>query len=474
MEGEWDKKMTDKNSKTVDESSNNLKRSMKVHQVVMLGVGGTIGTGLFVGSGYTISKAGPGGTLLAYGFGALIMYLMMMCLGELLVAKPIAGGVQAYATEFIGDSMGFTVGWVKWLSYAITIPTQLVASGIIMKNIFPSVPELVWIILFMVLLFFMNARPAEKYGNINFWFSSIKFILIIVFVIVGLGMILGIGQPEPIGFSNFTSHGGLFPNGLKAVVMTMMISAFAYGGADLFAATASESENPEKDMPVAINSVILGLVISYFVSFIVLLAILPWNQADLAGSPFAYVFQKAGFKSAELVVNIVVLTSALSSCNAFIYSSTRSLWSMGQYKQAPGFVTKVNKNDIPMNALIITMLFALGAVVSSILSPDLVYLFLTSLIGISNMFIYVLYGVCVMKFRKQMSKDNISVDTLKYKTPLYPLIPILLIILSAVVFVGMFFDPTQKSALIAGIPTYSLIFLGAHIYYKNKGKKENK
>ncbi|CAM3264039.1 amino acid permease [Vagococcus fessus] len=453
------------------ENDTGLKRSMKVHQIVMLGVGGTIGTGLFVGSGYTISQAGPGGTLVAYGFGAFIMYLMMMCLGELLVAKPIAGGVQAYATEFIGDSMGFTVGWVKWLSYSITVPTQLVASSIIMKNIFPTVPGLFWIIVFMGILFFMNARPAEKYGNMNFWFSSIKFVLIIVFIIVGTGMILGIGQPKPIGFSNFTQHGGLFPNGMKAVLMTMMVSAFAYGGADMFATTASESENPEKDMPKAINSVIFGLLAAYFASFVVLLAILPWNQTNLNGSPFADVFKQAGFKSAELVVNIVVLTSALSSANAFIYSSVRSLWSMGLYNQAPKFVTKVNKNQVPLNALIVTMIFALFAVFSSILSPDVVYLFLTSLIGISNMFIYVLYGVCVLLFRKTLKEQDISVKTLKYKVPSYPLIPLLLIGICILVFIGMFFDPTQKSALITGIPVYVLIYLGSSVYYKNKKVK---
>ncbi len=464
METEVEKKLN------VDEHDN-LNRSMKVHQIMMLGVGGTIGTGLFLGSGYVIQQAGPGGTLVAYAFGALIMYLMMLCLGELTVAMPTAGGVQVYATEFIGPSMGFTVGWVKWFSYAMTIPSQLVASSIIMKNIFPNVHSLLWIVLFMILLFFMNSRPADSYGNWNFWFSSIKFILIIAFVVVGMGMIFGVGQPEPIGFSNFTENGGLFPRGIKAVIMTMMVSAFAYGGADMFATAASESKNPEKDMPKAINAVIWSLIISYMICFIVLLAILPWQDADLAGSPFAYVFRQAGIKSAELIVNIVVLTSALSSANAFIFSSTRSLWSMGNYGQAPKFVTSVNEKKTPMNALIVTMVFAMLAVIASIVSPDVVYLFLTSLIGISNMFIYVLYGVCLLLFRKKLKEDNIGLDTLKYKSPLFPITPVFLIAICAIVFIGMFFDPTQKTALISGVPTYLLIFIGSTLYYKNKSRR---
>ena len=460
-----------KEMENIVEKSEGLKRSMKTHQIMMLGIGGTIGTGLFLGSGYVLQQAGPGGTLLAYLFGAVIMYLMMFCLGELLVEMPVAGTVQAYATELINPSMGFTVGWVKWLSYAITIPSQLVASSIIMKNIFPNVNSIVWVIGFTILLFILNAVPSDKYGKSSFWFSSIKFILIVVFFILGVGMITGIVGGRAVGFSNFTNDGGLFPNGMRAVVMTMMTAAFAYGGADIFASAASESENPEKDLPRAIHATIWGLIISYMASLIVLIAVLPWRSADLAGSPFAYVFKLAGIQSAELIINIVVLTSALSSANAFIYSSTRSLWSMGNYNQAPKFVSKVNKNKVPMNALIFTMIFAVCAVVSSIVAPGTVYLFLTSIIGISNIFIYILYAVCLFLFRKKYTENGGKISELKFKTPLYPITPIVLIVLCLTVFLGMFFDPTQKLALILGVPTYAAFYIGSTIY--NKSKKSN-
>ncbi|MCQ4923877.1 amino acid permease [Tissierella carlieri] len=452
------------------EKSEGLQRSMKTHQIMMLGIGGTIGTGLFLGSGYVLQQAGPGGTLIAYLFGAIIMYLMMFCLGELLVEMPVAGTVQAYATELINPSMGFTVGWVKWLSYAITIPSQLVASSIIMKNIFPNVNSMIWIIGFTILLFIMNAVPSDKYGKSSFIFSSIKFILIVVFLILGLGMITGLVGKEAVGFRNFVNDGGLFPNGAKAVIMTMMTAAFAYGGADIFAAAASESENPEKDLPRAIHATIWGLIIAYIASLVVLIAVLPWRSADLAGSPFAYVFKLAGIQSAELIVNVVVLTSALSSANAFIYSSTRSLWSMGNFNQAPKFVSKVNSKKVPMNALIVTMLFAVAAVISSIVAPGTVYLFLTSIIGISNIFIYILYAVCLFIFRKQYKEKGGNIENIKFKTPFYPVTPALLIALCIILFIGMFFDPTQKLALILGIPTYAAFYIGSTLY--NKSKKQ--
>lgn len=466
--------MTDKKnvgSSIMEKSEGNLNRSMKPHQIMMLGVGGTIGTGLFIGSGYVINQAGPGGTFLAYGFGALIMYLMMRCMGELLVEMPVAGGIQAYATEFVGDSMGFTIGWVKWLSLAITIPSQLVASSIILKNIFPAVHPIVWTVLFSLILFKLNAKPAEEYGSSSFWFSSIKFILIVVFFVVGLGIITGIIGGRPIGLSNFTNDGGLFPNGMRAVIMSMMTAAFAYGGADLIAATAGESENPEKDLPVSINSTIWGLIIAYAASLFILVAVLPWRSSDLMGSPFAYVFREAGLGGAELLVNVVVLTSALSSANAFVYSSTRTLMSMGLYKQAPEFVSEVNNKKIPMNALIITMLFAIISGVGSILSPDKLYLFLTSLIGTSNIFIYILYAVCIMKFRKRYTEAGNRVEDLKFRVPMYPLVPILLIVIATLVFIGMFLDPTQKMALATGIPTYIMLYLGYSLYSKNKKNK---
>lgn len=449
--------MADENSSI--STNTELKRSMPVSQIAVIGVGGTLGTGLFLSSGYTISNAGPGGTLVSYAFGALIMYLMMLALGELIVAIPDAGGIQTFSNRLINRTVGFTVGWIRWLSLVITVPTQLVASSIIMKNIIPSVPGIVWIGLFTILLFFLNFREAADFGRFNAIFSSVKFIFIAVFVVVGIGMIIGIGQPEPIGLTNFTAHGGLFPNGMTAVLRTMMVSAFAFGGADQIATAASESENPSVDMPRAIRLTIMGLLITYFVSFIIILAILPWNQANLAGSPFAYIFREAGFGSAELLVNVVVLTSALSSANAFVYGSIRSLWALGKEEQAPQFVTAVDNKGLPRNSLYVVFGFTLFAVAAAFISPDVVYLFLQSIIGISNMVIYSLYAVALIRFRKYLAKENISTDTLEYKVKAYPTVPYLLLGLIVVVLLGMIFDPTQRFALYTGVPTYIGIYI---------------
>lgn len=453
--------------------SASLKRGMKIHHVAMLSVGGTIGTGLFLGTGYVVQQSGPGGTFIAYAFGALIMVLMMLSMGEMLVQMPVAGNVQAYATQFLGYGAGFTVGWVKWLQLAVTVPTQIVASAIIMKNIIPQVPSIVWIIGFGLLLFFLNSRSNEEYGSSSFFFSSIKVILIVVFVLVGLGMILGVGG-NGVGLANYTNDGGLFPTGFRPIMMSMMTAVFAYSGADMFATAASESENPEKNLPRAIKISSLSIIISYALTLFVLVAVLPWREADLMGSPFAYVFGKLGISSAEMIVNLVVVTSALSSANAHVFAAVRTLWSMGHFEQAPGFVKTVNKRKVPINALIVTMIFAVFAVASSFISPDVVYLFLTSFIGAAELVVYSITGVCALKHRKAFLAKGNTVADLKFKIPLFPVVPILLVILCILVATGMLLDPTQRGALTTGAPVFIALFVGSTIWsgMKKKNKEE--
>lgn len=459
-----------KEIKNVVEKTGGLNREMKSRHIVMIGLGGTIGTGLFLGTGYVLKEAGPGGTIIAYLIGGLVMYLMMLCLGELVAAMPVSGNTQAYATEFVNPAMGFTVGWVNWLGCAVTITSQIVASAIIMKNIFPSVNNTVWIVLFTVLLFATNALTTKKYGESSFWFSSLKIVLIVAFSIIGIGMMLGLGNGKAVGFSNYTNDGGLFPNGFKPILMTLMTAIFAYGGSDLFANAAGESENPQRDIPKVINLTSWSLIISYSISLIILAAVLPWRNADLLGSPFAYVFKLAGFKSAELIVNIIVLTSALSSANYFVYGCTRTLWSLGKYGQAPKFLAKVTKNKVPMNSLIVTMVFAALSIVASFVAADTVYLFLISIVGAGNIFIYGLDCICQYRFRKRYIGNGGKLEDLNFRTPLFPLVPILGVAAYGFVFVGMCLDVSQRMSLILSVIVYTSIYF---IYNAHLKKADN-
>lgn len=460
---------TDENKILEEQSENELKRTMPAWQISMLGIGGTIGTGLFLSSGFVMQNAGPGGTVLAYLIGGFLMYLMMSVNGELITAMPEAGGAQVFANRFINPSWGFSIGWIRWLSYALTPPAQIVASVIIIQNIFPNINTMLFMVAILIGLFLLNMTPAKDAGTSNFIFSSFKLILIAALVLVGMGIIFfGVGDVEATGFSNLWAEGGWFPVTFAAFLSTLMPAVYGFSGADMATTAASESENPEEDMPKAIKSIVLGLIGSYILAFIVLLAVNPWHQYSLDGSPFAEVFNMIGIPYAGTIINIFVLSSALSSANAFVFGSVRALWAMADEGQAPKVFSKVNKKGVPVNALIGTMLFSVLAILAAIYAADTIYLLLQSLIGIANIAVYITYVICLFKFRERLDKDGRSVDELSYTVKWFPAIPILLLVMCGLLVLGMIFDPSQLLSLAIGIPALIVLYLGYGFYEKRK------
>lgn len=454
----------------VMDASTGLQRTMKTRDAIMVGVGGTLGTGIFLSSGDVLANAGPGGAIVAYLLGGFIIWLMTSCLGELSAAMPVAGSMQAYCTEFINPAMGFTIGWVNWIGGAITITTQIVASAIIMKNIIPSVPTFVWILLFAAILFGANFFAAGKYGNVSFYFASLKIVLIIAFVVVGACMIFfGLGVGEPVGLSNYTANGGFFPMGFAGVGAVFLSAFYAFGGTEMIAATAGEIKN-EDDIPKAVNWTLILLLAAYVLAMMVLIALLPWDQADLNGSPFAYVFKHAGMHGAELFVNIIVLTSALTSGNYFVYACTRYLWSLSKFGQAPKACSKTSKNGVPIVALSISMAFALLGIISEFVAEDTVYKMLIYFIGGCNVFMYTVICICQYRFRKRFYAEGGKDEDLKYKVA-YPLTPILGVLGYLAVLVMSLMDPGEAVTFYICIPLYAAIYIAASIYTKKKGVK---
>jgi len=454
----------------VMESSTGLKRTLKTRDAIMVGVGGTIGTGLFLSSGDVLSGAGPGGTIVAYLLGGFFIWLMISCLGEMSSAMPVSGTTQAYATEFVNPAMGFTIGWVNWIAAAITITAQIVASSIIMKNIAPNTPTIMWVLIFAALLFGANFFSVKSYGNVSFYFASLKLVLVVAFIIIGTLMIFGVGTGHAVGLTNFTNNGGLFPNGMGGISSVILSAFYAFGGIEMVACTAGEIEK-EKDIPKSINTTIILLVVIYIVCSFVLAALLPWNQADLNGSPFAYVFSNAGINGAALIVNIIVLTSALTSGNYFVYACTRYLWSISKFGQAPKFVSKTTKKGVPIVALCISMAFAVFGVASQYIAADTVYLFLIYLIGGGNIFHYTLVCVCQIRFRRRFIKEGGNVADLNYKVLKFPLIPIMGICAFMLVLVMTLSNKSQWIPMAICYTCYALMYIGFSLYSKRKSKR---
>jgi len=427
-----------------------LRRAMRPRHILMISLGGTIGTGLFMGSGYTISQAGPIGALLSYTIGGLIMYLVLLCLAELAVAMPVAGSFQSYASKFISPAAGFTTGWLYWVNWALCIGSEFTISGMLMQRWFPDIPVWIWCIVFALLLTLINALSVKAYGEAEFWFAGIKVAAILFFIIVGCGMVLGLGGKPPIGYHNYVLP-QIFPKGGLAVIMTMIAVSFSFQGSELIGIAAGECENPGKSVPRAIKGVTFRIVLFYVFAIAVLAAILPWQKAGLDESPFATVFGMAGIPYAADIMTFVVITSALSAGNSALYGCSRLLWSLSKEGMAPAWLGKLNRFGVPLNGVIFTVALAGLSLLTSVYAADTVYLWLMSSTGMTGVLIWMIIAVCQYNFRKQYLAQGGKLEDLAFRTPLYPIVPILAFVCNGFVLLSLVVDPSQRVVFYSGM-----------------------
>lgn len=450
-----------------------LQRTMKSRHLFMISLGGVIGTGLFLGSGFTINQAGPGGAVLAYITGGFLMYLMLLCLGELAVAMPVAGSFQTYASKYIGPGTGFMVGWNYWLNWAVTVGLEFTAAGMLMKRWFPATPVWVWVVIFAVALFLMNAFSTKSFAETEFWFASIKVVAIVSFILVGGSVMFGFvsinGQPAPM-LSNFTNDGGLFPSGIGAVFLSMIAVTFSYQGAELIGIASGESEKPENNIPKSIRTTVWRTMFFYVISVTVLVGLIPWRQAGLIESPFVAIFDGVGIPYAADMMNFVILTAVLSVGNSGLYAGSRMLWALSRSGMAMPSLGKLTSRGVPLNALMTTLAVACLSLLTSIVAEDTVYLWLLSISGLAGIIVWLSIGASQYVFRKRFLEAGGKLSDLKFRTPLYPFVPILCVALCLIVIFSMAFGEEQRMALYCGIP----FIAGCYLYYflriKNKLK----
>ena len=441
---------------------NKLKRGMKSRHLMMISIGGTIGTGLFVGSGKIISQAGPLGAVLAYLVGGFIMYLVMLCLGELTAAMPVTGSFQRYASQFISPGAGFTTGWLYWINWAICIAADFTAAGIIMNNWFPQIPIWIWCGAFAIILGLLNIISVKAYGEAEFWFASIKVTVILAFIVAGCSVIFGFsGNAVPMAFSNFHTSSGLFPNGFQAVFLAMIAVVYSFQGAELVGIAAGECENPGENVPKVIKGIVFRIIFFYILAIGVLAAIIPYDEASVLESPFAHVFGMLGLPLAKDMMFFVVMTAALSSGNSALYACSRLLWSMSKEGLAPRVLGKVNSRGVPIYGVFITIILACMSLMTSAYAADTVYIWLMSSTGLTGCLIWVIIAWCQLNFRKEFIRLGGKVEQLTFRTPFYPLVPILAVGLNLCVIISLYFDESQRIVLYTGIPALA----GIYLYY---------
>lgn len=454
--------------KQTEEKQGKFQRQMTSRHLFMLSLGGVIGTGLFLSSGYTIAQAGPFGAILAYLIGAVVVYLVMLSLGELAVAMPVTGSFHRYASQFISPGTGFTVAWLYWICWTVALGSEFLGAGLLMGRWFPNVPTWLFASAFAIIIFAINALSVRSFAEAETLFSSIKVIAIIIFIILGLGAIFGVisykGQEHPILFSNLTKN-GLFPKGIPALISIMLAVNYAFSGTELIGIAAGETDNPQVAVPKAIKTTIGRLILFFVLTIFVLASLLPIDQAGVTTAPFVDVFDNIGLPYAADIMNFVILTAILSAGNSGLYASSRMLWSLANEGNISRKVLTINKKGVPMIALILSMFGAILALFSSIYAPDTVYLALVSIAGFAVVVVWLTIPFSQIRFRKEFVKKHREEDLI-YKTPLNPVLPYITIILLLISIVGIAWDESQRAGLYFGIPFIVCCYLYHYFRYK--------
>lgn len=425
-----------------------LRRSLKARHMYMIAIGGSIGTGLFVASGATVANAGPGGALLAYALIGFMVFLLMQSLGEMATYIPLAGSFGEYARRFVSPSFGFAIGWNYWYNWAITVAAELAAAALVMKYWAPNTPGWIWSAIFLAILFGLNALSARAYGEGEFWFALIKVAVVIFFLILGVLMIFGIlGSPSP-GFSNWTLSNGEqsapFVNGAAGVLGVFMIAGLSFQGTELVAVAAGEAEDPDRNVPKAIRTVFIRILLFYIGAIAVIGFLIPFTdprlldsaEDNIAVAPFTLVFDNAGVLAAAAIMNAVILTSILSAGNSGLYASTRMLYALAESGQAPKLFSKLNSRGVPIPALIATTAIGALCFISSLIGDGAAYTWLINASGLAGFITWMGIAWCHYKFRRAFLAQGHSVDELPFKAIFFPLGPIVALLMCAFVIAG--------------------------------------
>src|SRR5215467_5195358 len=322
-----------------------LHRRLSARQLAMIGLGSTIGTGLFLGSAISVKLAGPA-VILSFAIAALIALPMMWALAEMAAAHPAAGSFGLYAEMYLHPWAGFAIRLTYWLCMMVVVGSEVVAASIYCRLWFPNVPPWVWISLFSFLILYVNTTNIENLGTFEYWLSMIKVVTIFAFLLLGSSLLFGVGFPK-VGLANYTAHGGFVPNGWKGVALGVVLGLFSFFGIEVVGSTAGEAANPKQAVPKALRDTVAALVLFYVAGLALVVGIVPWTQIGMGESPFVRVFQTVGIPAATHIMNFVVLTAALSSAVANLYFTARLAFSLSRGGYLPAVLGHLSKKDMP-------------------------------------------------------------------------------------------------------------------------------
>ena len=475
-------------SQNENTESKELKRGLTNRHIQLIALGGAIGTGLFLGIGPAAVLAGPS-VIFGYAIAGIIAFFIMRQLGEMVVNEPVSGSFSHFAYKYWGPFAGFASGWNYWILYILVSMSELTAIGIYVQFWWPEIPLWASSLFFFLVINALNLGSVKMFGEAEFWFSIIKVIAILAMIVFGSYLLISGTGGEQATISNLWNNGGFFPkgwlsensgNGYQGLLAAMALIMFSFGGLELIGITAAEAENPEKNIPKATNQVIYRILIFYVGALIILFSLSPWENITDKSSPFVMVFENLNTIDVNLfgktipfskiianVLNIIVLTAALSVYNSSVYSNSRMLYGLAEQGNAPKFLKKLSKNHVPIMAILVSSFFAAICILINKIIPESAFHVLMSLVVSSLVINWIMISITHLKYRQQ--KDIEKTKTL-FPSFLYPISNYICLVFLLGVLVIMWFTGLKISVEL--IPIW-MIFLYISYLIVRANKKNN-
>ena len=446
------------------ERERGLRRSLSARRLTMIAIGGAIGTGLFLGSGFAISLAGPG-VLVSYAIGAVIALLLMGCLAEMTVAHPTSGSFGAYAEYYIGPLAGFLVRYAYWTCIVLAVGTEVTAVALYMRFWFPTLPGWLWIVAFSGLLILVNARSVNVFGAVEYWFSAIKVTAIVIFILLAAYIVLrapaaatrsGTGAAA-VGFQNYTAHGGFLPRGVWGAWVAVIVAIFSYLSIEMIAVAAGEAAQPEIAITRAFRSTVFRLILFYLLTLALVLAIVPWTAAGIEESPFVKVMRALRVPAAAGIFNFVILVAALSAMNSQLYITTRMMFSLSRAGHAPRRFGLLNRRSVPVQALLLSSIGIALATVLSIVAPKSAFILMVSISAFGAMFTWMMIFITHYRFRRVRALAGAAPS--RFRMYGFPATTLLGAALMAAVLLTTAFTDAFRMTLVFGLPFLTCLSL---------------
>ena len=444
-----------------------LKRGLSARHIRFMALGSAIGTGLFYGSASAIQMAGPA-VLLAYLIGGAAVFMVMRALGEMAVHNPVSGSFGQYASTYLGPMAGFVLGWTYAFEMIIVCLADVTAFGIYMGFWFPEVARWVWVLGIVFFIGGLNLCNVKVFGEMEFWLSLLKVGAIVAMILGGFGiMLFGIhsaGETQASGLSNLWAHGGFMPNGIGGLIASFAVVMFAFGGIEIIGITAGEAKDPQRVIPKAINAVPLRILLFYVLTLFVLMAIYPWPQIGSQGSPFVQIFSNLGIGSAATILNIVVISAAVSAINSDIFGAGRMMYGLAQQGQAPKGFAQLSRQGVPWMTVVVMGAALLGGVVLNYLIPENVFLLIASIATFATVWVWLMILFTQVAMRRSMTKEQVA--ELKFPVPFWPYAPAAAIVFMLFVFGVLGYFPDTQAALLVGAVWIVLLVVAYLLWVK--------